>query len=262
MTKLVINSDDFGYSKAINLGIIESFNKGVLTSTTLMANMPGFREAVKLAKEHNKLGIGVHLSMTCGKPLLSTVDDLVSNSGEFKPLSVIKEKPEATNLEQLYAEWKSQIEKVLSTGLTITHLDSHHYTHSMGNHYQVIEQLSIDFDVPVRNCFDVKSKFSYPNRCPMDSFWNLFNYPEIKDMSQKYQVMKPTIFTIIEKEAQKYRSNNQVEAVCHPGYLDETCYFGSSFNLARMREVNILCDKDFKKLLDYYGYELCHYGNL
>lgn len=40
MTKLIVNADDFGYSKGINLGIIEAHREGIVTSTTLMTNMP------------------------------------------------------------------------------------------------------------------------------------------------------------------------------------------------------------------------------
>lgn len=57
MTKLIINADDFGFTEATNYGIIDCFNKGVLTSTTIMANMPGFNHAIKLAKEYQNLGV-------------------------------------------------------------------------------------------------------------------------------------------------------------------------------------------------------------
>ena len=69
MKKVIINADDFGYSSAVNLGIITSHKKGILTSTTLMANMSGCDEAIMLAKENPNLGVGCHLVLTCGKPL-------------------------------------------------------------------------------------------------------------------------------------------------------------------------------------------------
>lgn len=59
MGKLIINADDFGYGKGVNMGIIEAYQNGVLTSTTLMAGMPGFDQAVKLAKDNPGLGVGV-----------------------------------------------------------------------------------------------------------------------------------------------------------------------------------------------------------
>ena len=67
--KLIINADDFGYSNGVNYGIIDAFKNGILTSTTCLTNMPGFNHAIQLAKENPNLGIGIHLTLTCGKPL-------------------------------------------------------------------------------------------------------------------------------------------------------------------------------------------------
>jgi len=68
MTLLIINTDDYGYSKAINLGVIESFRNRILSSTTMMVNMPGFYHGVDLAKENPELGIGVHLTYNIWNP--------------------------------------------------------------------------------------------------------------------------------------------------------------------------------------------------
>ena len=65
MTKLIINADDFGLSEAVNYGIISAHKTGVVTSTSTMANMPGFEHAMELLKENKKLGCGVHLTMSC-----------------------------------------------------------------------------------------------------------------------------------------------------------------------------------------------------
>lgn len=262
MTNLVINSDDFGYSKAVNLGIVETFLRGVLTSTTLMANMYGFEDAVELSKQYPDLGVGVHLSLTCGKPILPNMDTLIQENGDFISLGTLKERTYSIDLNQLYEEWKAQIEKVKDAGIEITHLDSHHYTHSLGNNFQVIEQLSKKFDVPIRNCFGVKEKLTNPTVAPMDDFWNMFNYPEMKKLDFSYNYTKESLFKIIEQDAHKYSQFEKVEAVCHPGYLDEEVYFGSSFNIARMREIKLLCDPKIKKVLSDYGYRLCTYRDI
>ena len=83
MNKLIINSDDFGYSRAINHAIIDTHQEGILTSTTLMTNTPGFEHAIKLAKENPKLGVGVHLVLTFLKPLSQDVPSLVDEKGDF-----------------------------------------------------------------------------------------------------------------------------------------------------------------------------------
>ena len=61
MGKVIFNSDDFGYSHGVNYGIVDAYQRGILTSTTLMANMPGFEHAVKLKKELPDLGVWVFI---------------------------------------------------------------------------------------------------------------------------------------------------------------------------------------------------------
>lgn len=259
MTNLVINSDDFGYSKAINQGIIETHLNGVLTSTTMMANMPGFVDGIKLSRDLPNLGIGAHLSLTCGRPVLHHVDRLTNDNNEFKPLSFYKKYPDLVDLDQLYEEWEAQIQKLLDTGIELTHLDTHHYIHSYGNNYQVIDLLARKYQLPVRNCFEVDKKINDKKIVPMDALWNMFNYPELKDMSYPYEKVKDSLFTILEADSQKYTTFDDIEAVVHPGYLDSVIWYGSSFNLSRLREVEILCDSSFEKLLQTYGYKLVNY---
>lgn len=261
MTNLVINSDDFGYSKAINQGIIETHLNGVLTSTTMMANMPGFVDAVKLSRDVPNLGVGAHLSLTCGRPVLHHVDQLIGANDEFKPLTFYKESPEKVDLDQLYEEWEAQIKKLLGAGIQLTHLDTHHYTHSYGSNYQVIDLLARKYQLPVRNCFDVDKKIKDKQIVPMEALWNIFNYPKMKDMSLPYPTVKESLFKIFEADAKKFVEFQDIEAVVHPGYLDSVIWYGSSFNVARLREVEVLCDPIFKKLLARYGYNLVTYRN-
>ena len=62
MQKLIVNADDFGLCSSVNKAIIDCHLAGNINSTTLMVNMPGSIEAVELAKQHPKLGIGLHFS--------------------------------------------------------------------------------------------------------------------------------------------------------------------------------------------------------
>src|SRR4051812_6525064 len=96
----------------------------------MMLNMPGVSHAVELAKANPNLQVGVHLVLTCGKPLLTDVPSLVNDNGSFKPISELKDQP-MLSLDELAREWSAQIEKFLETGLTPTHFDSHHHVHTI-----------------------------------------------------------------------------------------------------------------------------------
>jgi chitin disaccharide deacetylase len=58
MKRLIVNADDFGFTRGVSLGIIRAFKEGILTSTTMMANGDAFEHAVVLAKEHPNLAVG------------------------------------------------------------------------------------------------------------------------------------------------------------------------------------------------------------
>ena len=81
--RLIINADDFGYSKGVNYGIIDAYKNGIVRSTTIMAGMPGFDHAVELAKENKELGVGVHLTLTSYKPVLDSHKTIVNEHGYF-----------------------------------------------------------------------------------------------------------------------------------------------------------------------------------
>ena len=68
--KIIINADDFGLCEGVNKGIVKAHTEGVLTSATLMTNMPRADEAVVLTKSLPSLGVGVHLNLTNGWPLV------------------------------------------------------------------------------------------------------------------------------------------------------------------------------------------------
>src|ERR1700689_1910411 len=83
--RLIVNADDFGLSSSVNEAVVRAHREGILTSASLMVNEPGFDEAVKLAKETQKLGVGLHLTLLLGHSALppEKIPGLVNSRGEF-----------------------------------------------------------------------------------------------------------------------------------------------------------------------------------
>src|ERR1700722_8738218 len=96
--RLIVNADDFGLSPSVNEAVIRAHREGILTSVSLMVNEPGFDEAVKLAKENLKLGVGLHLTLLQGHSALppDKIPGLVNPRGEFF------ESPVATGLNYFF----------------------------------------------------------------------------------------------------------------------------------------------------------------
>ena len=84
LQKLIVNADDFGLTEGSTLGIIRSHEDGIVTSTTLMVNMPFCELACQLAKAHPDLGVGCHLVLTIGRPLVEGAKSYTDENGNFR----------------------------------------------------------------------------------------------------------------------------------------------------------------------------------
>lgn len=84
MIDVLVNADDFGLTKAVNYGILDSHKYGIVNSATIMMNAKATEHAIEIAKKTPSLKVGIHLVLTWGKPLLSDVPSLVDESGFFK----------------------------------------------------------------------------------------------------------------------------------------------------------------------------------
>lgn len=98
MKKLIVNADDLGRTHGINAGIFEAHARGLVTSATAMVTYDACREAAEMSKRHPRLGIGLHVALTGGTPVLdaSRVPSLVDESGRqpAKPEGLVRARPE------------------------------------------------------------------------------------------------------------------------------------------------------------------------
>lgn len=132
--RLIVNADDFGLSHSVNEAVIRAHREGILTTTSLMVNEPGFEEAVKLARNNPGLGIGLHLTLLHGHSALSVekIPGLVNSHDEFSnsPVGVGMNYFFKRSLrEQLCAEIHAQFEKFRDTGLPLDHVNGHLHLH-------------------------------------------------------------------------------------------------------------------------------------
>lgn len=221
MIRLIVNADDFGYSRGVNFGIIDSHRYGIVNSTTMMMNMPGVDHAIELAKENPSLQVGIHLVLTCGKPILSDVPSLVDERGNFKKLSVMREN-RYVSLFDLEREWTAQIERFLDSGLIPTHFDSHHHVHTIPEFLPVVQRLSKKYQLSARGGKELKGVPSFT-----DVFLHGF-YGE------------GATYEFFNKLPELANNGQTVEVMCHPGYLDSELLNGSSYALDRVKETEIL----------------------
>lgn len=229
--RLVVNGDDLGYTKANTLGIVEAYRRGILRSTTALGNSRylGFaREAVEGCEG---LGVGVHLTLTLGRPLTEG-RSFAGADGAF----LGRKELYAVNLDmaEVEAEWRAQIERFIEVmGRRPTHFDSHHGVHDFcPEALEVARGLAAEYGVELRRY----GRFAY-----VSGFWDETATAE-------------TLIRIMREHAKE-----DVELMCHPGFCDLELYRESSYNVQRVRELDALCDERVLSYVKERGVVLCHY---
>jgi len=132
--RLIVNADDFGASRSINDAVIRAHREGILTTASLMVNEPGCGDAVELAKQNPRLGVGLHLTLLMGHSALSPreIPGLVNERGEFlnEPVKVGMRYFFRRELrEPLRKEIHAQFARFRTTGLTLDHVNGHLHMH-------------------------------------------------------------------------------------------------------------------------------------
>jgi chitin disaccharide deacetylase len=159
---VIVNADDFGRDDATNGGIIRAFEEEWISSTTLMANQPGFEGAVELAHEHRlQRHVGVHLVLTSGVPLtdpIRRVSRFCDSDGVFRSWRATSRVWRLDGLERdaIAAELAAQVRCARDRGLEVTHLDSHHHVHNEWAIATCVIDVARHFAIPyvrvARNC--------------------------------------------------------------------------------------------------------------
>jgi chitin disaccharide deacetylase len=135
VSRLIVNADDFGLTSGVNRAIVELHQAGVLTSSTLMARAAATEEAIALARANPSLGVGCHIVLVDGEPVLPPreIPTLVdSRTGCFPSklstflLRLFTGRIRSAEIE---AEAAAQIALLQRSALRLTHIDSHKHTH-------------------------------------------------------------------------------------------------------------------------------------
>ncbi len=152
MKQLIVTADDFGRNEAINQAVVRAHREGILTAASLMVNEPGFEQAVEFAKQHPRLGIGLHLTLVCGHSTLdhTKIPGIVNTRNEFGTNAFV------TGLRyffsrrlrpQLEAEIRAQLEKFKATGLELDHVSGHLHMHMHPTVFGILVRNAAEFGI-------------------------------------------------------------------------------------------------------------------
>ncbi len=172
MTHLVINADDLGIAHAVNTAIERAFREGILTSASVMANMPAFDDAIDgVIAPNARLGVGIHLVLTSGAPVSEPdrVPLLVDRLGVFRHgfagiRRLVCGTESAAALAQIERELRAQCEKCLARGLRVDHVDGHRHIHMIPEIWRIVVCLAAEYGFPYVRLADEKWSSTRPRR--------------------------------------------------------------------------------------------------
>ena len=274
-TRLIINADDYGRSTDISRGIRYAHLHGLVTSTTCMMNMPSVVDDIKIAlKETPSLGLGVHLVLTAGKPLLpvSDIPGLTGPDGSFlKQEALINQAP---GLDPIIVkkEWRAQIEAfIAAAGKKPTHFDSHHHSsYFTPGMLKALLELAREYDLPIRLPL-AHGKDPLTAGIPEELVEEIAEFAS--QILEEFQPRSPDAFfaSFYDEQATPAEflrilslllPNGNFEIMCHPGYVDEAFAKESGYAFQRQSELKILTDPALRTEVEKRGIELISFAQL
>lgn len=286
---LIVNADDLGLAEGVSRAIFTCHEIGIVSSASIMANMPDAANAAKRLRDFPGLGIGVHLNLTEGTPLSAPrdVEGLIDSSQRFfrcpQQIANLSRKPWLFGA--VKREFCSQIEWCLNAGIKLTHIDSHHHMARLPIAVLAAGQVARTYGIRSIRCGAIR-------RLPVDRDRGRAGRPLGKSLGQAlgrtahrlngliwrqvFGLLQPDerlLFphgeasSVIDPEAFWRNFFRQVpegitELGCHPGF--EQAFDGDSAAMARVRavELALLSSDGARAALRSCGIELATYGDL
>lgn len=267
MKWLIVNGDDLGISPGVNSGIVEAHRQGIVTSASLMANLPAAKGAARLARENPGLGVGLHLNLTAGRPI-TNCHALTWTDGSFLPLGriLIRVAVSQRARREAWTEFDAQAEKVQKRGVVLDHLDSHHHIHIFrplrGRAVSLANELGVPMRLPAERLSTeewlqdrgsgiasflagrLRLKGSMPRSAGHTLGLRLhrtgFDWETLRD-----------VLTSI--------PDGVTELICHPGRVDDELNSLSRYRASREDELAALTQPELKAALDDAGVRLVNW---
>ncbi len=290
MRRLIINADDFGLTPGVNRAIVKAHENGVVSSATLMANGNAFAQAVSLAQSTPRLGVGCHVVLVDGAPLLpqSQVHTLLDRSGngtgaprfregigKFGALAMLGR----LAADEIEAEATAQIRKLQASGIPVTHLDSHKHTHLFPRVLRPLLRAAKNCGVrAIRNPFE---RIQGSQLAASPSLWRRWTEVgvlrslarQFREAVQQAGIATPDgTLAIVATGALDERllrlmveklPEGTWELVCHPGYNDADLQeIRTRLRESREQELRILTSQSTRDLLAANGVEVVSFRAL
>jgi hopanoid biosynthesis associated protein HpnK len=285
--RLIVNADDFGLTRGVNRAILECHQRGIVTSTTLMANSDEFEDAVASAKRlaAQALGIGCHVVLADGRPVLppAQVPSLLAPGSGLFYRSIQQLAKQALGhrfrAEEIEAEAIAQFQKIQAAGITISHFDAHKHAHIFPSILKPLLRAAAVCGVPaLRNPFEPVFSMPIPNllRIPVRyaevlalrafraKFHSMVAESGLRTTDGSLGLVATGTLNVANISALLERMQDGVwELVSHPGYNDaQLAATGTRLRASRETEMQALTADNTRRALERNGIQLISFQEL
>ena len=274
--RLIVNADDFGLSEGVNRAVIEAHERGIVTSTSIMAGGAAFEHAVDLASRCPSLDVGVHLTLTELRPVADSVPSLVDADGQFAPHATELTKRclrGAIALADVHKELDAQIRRARDNGVRPSHFDGHQHVHVLPGIARVVAQLARDHGVravrvptePPRGYMlkDLGNLKRLAEQIALGLFGSLSPLRHLRRVDRFVgfyfggRLNEQNLRTVLER----LPAGKTVELMCHPGSDDPESRYGE-WHYAWAAETAALTSPRIRELIGARGVRLIGYRDL
>lgn len=247
--QVIVNADDLGRTSGINEGIFAAHDKGLVTSATLMVIYPAAEEAAAALERYPDLGVGLHVQMSGGTPLLpaGSVPSLVDGEGRFPAKPDGHESPAA---DQIRVEVLAQFERFRElTGRLPTHFDGHHHCLRQPLIGEALIEVARQWELPIRRASGQVADWLRQTGVPTTDVFVEDFYGEEARLDSLLRMLAAV-------------EPGTTEIMCHPGLSDDGLRSDSSYADQREEELAILTHPDAHRALELHEIQLTHFGQL
>lgn len=240
---LIINADDLGLAPGVNQAVIDLHQAGVVSSTSLMVNMPGFNDAVKRVRHAPTLGVGLHFNLSEGFPIAPAnwIPSLVDHKGEFSNSLGWDESDVMTEL-------KAQMQRLQSAGINPTHIDSHGFIQKRMAVCRPMLILARTLNLPMRRTGWEPDARINSRPGVVDKFYSNVYFEDNGE-----SLLLDNLHSV---------PDGTSELICHPGYVDEYLPKVSTWTKVREIERRVLADPKVLQTIRALKIRLINYGQV
>ena len=267
MTRILFQGDDFGFTRGVTLGIVDSIDRGVLRNTGLFANMPSAEFAVSFMKDRPQACFGIDFNLVAG-PCCADPEEiphLVDENGNFiKSGQRIRDprwqseegRAELFPYDEVNKELRAQYNRFIElAGRKPEYL--HEHSISSENYRRVIHEISIEEDIPYSS--EIWSKLHMDG--PLNKLFKESLASTKKIFDPNDQLNKDTVaqfFSI----AEEMLKNESSVFCCHPGYVDADLLSFTTLSLERSKDAQMMMSEKVASWIKENNVELITYRDL